>query len=462
MKISVKHQILFTLICSCTLFSCEDFLEIEAPGNKMISEVVFENDETAESAMKGIYNQLFRSSFSNGGFDSVTILSGLSSDNLSPIRTTASPFMQFDQHDILPDNFRNLNLWSSAYNIIYLTNSLLEGIENSNNISGDLFQRLKGEASFIRAFSYFYLLNLYGDVPLILSTDYQENALISRASEEKIYAQVLTDLQTAEELLPETYSGNNRTQVTRYTAKAMLARIHLYLGNWSEAERLSSEVIAKTDTYEILDDLNNVFLANSKEAIWQISPEGGGTSLIHTNEGNLLIINPSNPLNAEIKLSESLITKLDSIDNRFLNWIGFDETTGYYFANKYKIRYSTALPITEFSMVLRLAEQYLIRAESRAMLGNVNQAIEDIDIIRERAGKDLLSENHSPLNKDQLLETILEERQQELFAEWGHRWLDLKRTQKAESIFLPHNHDWQNQNLFYPIPENELILNPNL
>lgn len=147
MKRFTKIKHVTALVLCFILTSCEDYLEIEAPEDKMISETVFSDTGTAVSAMQGIYNQLASVFFSSGGPDSVTVLAGLSADELTPVRTNNLPYVEFDQHEILPDNFRNFNLWSSAYNIIYMSNSLLEGLENSKNISQEVKSRLTGEAS---------------------------------------------------------------------------------------------------------------------------------------------------------------------------------------------------------------------------------------------------------------------------------------------------------------------------
>src|SRR5690606_36621241 len=121
--------------------------------------------------------------------DSVTVLAGLSGNDLASIRSTNYSYLEFEQHEINPGNLRNLNLWSSAYNIIYMTKALLEGLETSNFLSENVKNQLQGEAKFIRAFSYFYLVNLYGEIPLVLTTDYNRNALVSRDSQEEVYQQ---------------------------------------------------------------------------------------------------------------------------------------------------------------------------------------------------------------------------------------------------------------------------------
>tara|TARA_B100000378_G_scaffold241486_1_gene210328 strand:- start:71383 stop:72738 length:1356 start_codon:yes stop_codon:yes gene_type:complete len=442
---------------------CESFLEVGAPEHRIVSETVFNNDQTAIGAMQGIYNQLFRASYTGGGREtSIHVLAGLASDELKSIRENDQSLTEFYENTILPNNTRNLSIWTSAYNIIYMCNSLLEGIETSEGISENVRIDLEGEAKFIRAFTYFYLLNLYDDIPLVLSTAYQENALVSRIPVDEVYEQIITDLTDASNLLGDAYRNNDRTSVNRFVAMAFFARVHLFLGNYSQAASLSTEVIERSSQYEILDNLDQVFLANSDEAIWQISPIGNGGVVTYTNEGTTFIFHPSYPSLTRVALTEDLVNTFEEEDIRRQNWIGFNENTGYNFAYKYKDR-SSFNNITEYSMVLRLAEQYLIRAEARALSGNLSGAIADINVIRNRAGASLLlSALSSEINQNELLNIILEERRKELFTEWGHRWFDLKRTQNANIVLNDKTNTWEETDLFFPIPAEERMKNPNL
>src|SRR5690606_33222673 len=99
---------------------------------------------TAIGAMTGIYNELYRSSFSSGNRNSVNVLNGLSADDLKVIGTTSLNELEFEQNEIQPSNTSNLNLWSGAYNIIYMANSLLEGLTNSEKITEEVYSRLEG------------------------------------------------------------------------------------------------------------------------------------------------------------------------------------------------------------------------------------------------------------------------------------------------------------------------------
>jgi hypothetical protein len=104
--------------------------------------------------------------------------------------------------------------------------------------------------------------------------------------------------------------------------------------------------------------------------------------------------------------------------------------------------------------VLRLAEQYLIRAEARANQNNIAGAVDDINVIRTRAGLPAVSQG---VSKDQCLLAIEQERRIELFTEWGHRWFDLKRTNRADAVLSTlKSPNWQSADRLYPIPQSEL------
>jgi hypothetical protein len=109
--------------------------------------------------------------------------------------------------------------------------------------------------------------------------------------------------------------------------------------------------------------------------------------------------------------------------------------------------------------MLRLAEQYLIRAEARAKLGKLAEARTDVDAVRSRAG---LAGLNSSLNQTQLLSAIETERLHEFFGEFGHRWLDLKRTDRATAVLSPIKSNWQATDVLYPIPQAQILINNKL
>lgn len=441
--------------------SCENFVEVDVPDHKIVSQTVFGSDETANSAVVGIYNELFNAEFSNGGFYSVTLLAGLSSDTFRTIYQY-DEMIEFEENEILVQNSYNLTLWSSAYNIIYMCNAVMDGLQSYNGVSREMENKLMGEVQFVRAFVYFYLVNLYGEVPLIQTSDYRENALASRTKTEDIYSAIIADLENAITILGDTYNGGERTRPNKFTAMALLARVYLHLEDWEKAEIYSTDVINSTENYSLLNNLNEVFLANSKEAIWQISPAGGTLSFI-PNEARMFILNDPPPDSQNpVALSNDLTASYPEEDFRLEQWIGTFTTDNqvYYYPFKYKTNSSDV--IMEYSMVIRLAEQYLIRAEARAHQDKLIGAITDLDKIRKRANLAPLSTIASGIGGTALLDSIQVERQRELFSEWGHRWLDLKRTKTAPEVLSIKKTSWEATDVLYPIPEEEISKNPNL
>lgn len=461
-----KRYKLFLVLLSCNFLtkSCEDFVEVEPPNHKMVTETVFASDETAIAAVNGIYNELHTSAnFANGSTSSVTVLSGMSSDIFDTTSATDMRYGPFSQNELspgeTPDAAANYELWSSAYSILYMANSILEGVAASDGISESVNKTIEGQVRFIRAFTFFYLTYLYGDVPLILSTDYRLNMVAGRDDSEKVMEQIMIDLEMALYLLEDKvdYPELERTQINLHVVKSFMARVHLYEQNWKKAEDLSTDVISQSSLYNVLEDPSQVFLKNSREAIWQISPVLSGFGFSFTKEGYFFRGQNSSP----VKLADDFVSSMVFTDKRFTEWMGYNENRDFYYPKKYKDGNSRN-NVTEYSMVLRLAEQYLIRAEALTMQGNLGGAITDIDIIRSRAGLDLIVESNPSISQQALLDTIMIARKRELFAEWGHRWLDLKRTGTASAVLTPIKYQWEPTDVYYPIPNEEREKNPNL
>lgn len=459
----MKYRYIFLMSLFLLQISCEDFVAVEVPDYKIISETVFNSDETANSAVVGIYNELFKADFSNGDFRSVTMLGGLSADNLQTTMIN-DEMMEYEGNEILTNTPYNLSLWSSAYNIIYMCNAVLDGLQTSDGVSAAMNNKLTGEAQFIRAFVYFYLVNLYGEVPLVQTPDYRENALASRNTIAEVYNLIINDLESAVAVLGNTYEDGERLRPNKFTAMALLARVYLFLEDWEKAEAFSGQVIGNSENYSLLQNLDKVFLANSKEAIWQISPAGGGALSYITNEARIFILTGPPPNSQQpVTLSVDFIKVYKEGDLRLKHWVGEFSTDNqvYYYPLKYKNNNSEET-IPEYSMVMRLAEQYLIHAEACAQQGKLTEAIKDLDKLRERAQLPLISAAVPGIDREPILDSIQIERRRELFTEWGHRWLDLKRTGTASEILRAKKPSWQDTDVFYPIPEEEISKNTNL
>lgn len=443
------------------LASCEDFLKTDLSKAKVEADKVFSNNVTATSAVTGIYaNFLTNNHFASGGLRSVSVLSALAADELNYYRTTTS-FKEFQENNLSTDNANVESLWNSMYNSIYQANSILENLDKSEEVTTDVKAQLQGEAYFIRAFCNFYLLNLYGNTPLITTTDYRKNSVASRSSEATVYDQIVSDLLAAQNLLKDEYITIERVRPNKACATAILARVYMYRTDWENAESAATAVLTDAK-YSLEPDLDKVFIKNSREAIWQLRNN------YNTNEARLFIL--SGPPNTfkPLALTNSLVNTFEAGDLRKDNWIGqvTTGTTTYYYPFKYKNvggpDSNPPVPLSEYSMVLRAAEQYLIRAEARTRLGNLPGAIQDLDMIRKRAGLSLISETNPGIAQADLLLAVETQRQLELFTEWGHRFLDLKRTARIDAVLGSAKVNWIPEHALLPIPQDELDKNPRL
>lgn len=433
-------------------FSCKKFLDIEPPRTDLVKETIFTSEATANAAVADIYYSL-RSTIGTR----ISLLGSISSDEsvYHGVGTNAAPsYKEIHDNAIQINNLVIARLWNDLYSTIYKTNAVIEGITTATGISDTKKQQFIGEAKFNRAFCYFYLTNLWGDVPLVLSTNYSVNNTISKSSKEDVYKQIVQDLLDAQSALPDNYSlfNNERVRANKWVATALLARVYLYLQEWGKAETQASAIIGNTSLYNLSSDLLQVFRVTSNEAIFQF------WSSRYPEDRDMFFVPSEGARNGA--LSQQLVSNFESSDLRLLQWVQNRVIQGitYYGSRKY-VDFST--PPLDYSVVLRLVEQYLVRAEARAMQGKVTgtgSAESDINVIRSRAGL----ANTTAGSQEEMLLAIAQERRFELFVEWGHRWFDLKRTGKAGAVLGPLKPGWQAYKELFPIPESQRISNPNI
>lgn len=454
-------------------FSCKKFVQINPPATEITGTTVYSNNATAEAVMTGLYDKMITAPGLSSGSLSIGFLMGLASDEMTNYSSTNAEQAQFYQNALtsFSNNASNYYFWTELYADIYTTNAVLEGLANSSGIDSSVRQQLTGEAEFMRAFLHFYATNLYGDVPLVTTTNYQTNNTISRTPKADVYKQIIADLKDAEERLNAGFvdqtgaSTVNRIRPNQGTAAALLARVYLYTQKWDSAVQAATTVI--NNPLYGLDSLNEIFLANSTEAIWQLCPSRPG---YNTWDAYSYVLQGSPATRGGVSLSPYLTNAFESGDARLANWVGAYTSNNktYYYAYKYKVS-KTNQPVTEYTMVFRLAEQYLIRAEAEAELGDMSDAARDLNIIRTRAGLSASPTLTSNSSIQQADSAIQHERQIELFSEWGHRWFDLSRTDSLNSrMGVPGgvcqskggiwNQDWA----LLPIALQETQINSNL
>ena len=453
-KYSIWKTFFSPVVLCLTFFitSCDSFLEVPLPNSQLTKTTVFQDYNTANAAMVDVFSKIRDRGLLTGTQFGISNYLGNYADELTFYGAPTSATFSFYNNTILPSNTTIAQFWNSSYNQIYAANMVLEGL-GTTSFTAQHKAELEGEALFVRGLIHFYLMQLFGDIPYIRSTDYIANNVAAKMSSEQVYLQIIDDLNTSSALLLPAYLTAERVRPNSFAVKSLLARVYLYHQKWSEAEKMSSAVIENNALYILEPNLAKVFLKGSTEAIWQFMPSIVGKN---TDEGAFFTFTSGPPAN--VALSEPLINSFNSQDLRRSQWVAtVSNTRGtWYHAYKYKEPRVSATS-NEYSIVLRLAEQYLIRSEARAQLGNLSGAREDLNKIRKRAGLTDITSN----SKEELLIDILSERRKELFTEYGHRFFDLKRLGKLDEM-LSSKPGWNSTDKFLPIPESELNVNPNL
>jgi hypothetical protein len=409
------------------LGACSSFLDVQ-PREAIADDATIVDQQSSLTALNGVYSALGSGGYYGISFQSIGYLGG------GDIQWTGtqSQVQEFITHNVRADNSTISTVWSSIYTTINRANHVLADVPSVSDplLTSTLRSQYLGEAYFLRGLAYFDLGRTFGGVPLILQPTLTatDNQGIARASQADTYAQALRDLDAAEPLLPNpaTLGANDRYRATRKAAWALKARLHLYQGNWALAEDYATRVISDQANYQLLAPFNAWFANNARgtresifeifyngttevnghRANWQPTANGGTRQWAPTTAlVTLLTTAPNNTPNGRSTL----------LANAGATWYG-----NLYYRN----------PGSDPSYVLRLAEQYLIRAEARARQSKLTEALADLNAVRARAG---LAASPATTQAD-ILQTIEAERRLE-FALEPHRWFDLARTGRATAVF---------------------------
>lgn len=451
------------IVLGCST-GCKKYLKIPLPVNSISGSDAYSSDQTTSGVLNKIYDELEGDGFLCGA-SGLGYNASLYVDELQAVSSASAVTKTFYGNVITGDNGGG-KTWTLVYSKMQIANTTIEAMRSS---SLPYKNQWLGEALFLRGLMYYYLVNTYGDVATPLTSDYTVNGTLPRTPKAGVYQQILADLKEAQVLLGANYvdfNGNtatDRARPNKAAATALLARVYLYLGDWANAEEQAGAIIGNT-TYAI-ETPANVFLVNSKETIWALLPTQGATFLVKDVLAYQIAAGstPTASL-VGVTLSPQLLGSFEPNDARYTSWVGVSTSgtpaTNYYFANKYKTKNATAN--VEALSVLRLSEQYLIRAEARAQRNNLTGAVSDINVIRTRA----TLPGTTAASQMDILAAILQERRIEFFTEMGHRFFDLKRTGKLDgvmSVVSPQKgSNWASYMQYWPIPTGETLLNPNL
>jgi hypothetical protein len=460
MKKIISIYLSLLLVFCMGLLGCNKLIQIGAPQNQLVTGSVFSDSITVESAVLGLYSKVANGFPGTDMGTATTLFNGLSADEGYHFAYTF--YNDFLNNSLTPMFYYIDGYWSGLYSNIYTANALVIG-DSASSLPASYRSRTVGEAKFLRALCYFYLVNEYGAVPLVLSTDAQKAALQPRDSVSTVYAQIEKDLTDARAALPADLSlyGGTRTRATSWAAGALLARVDLYRGKWAQAEAMATAVIGNPGLFSMQTDPTKVFLANSTEGLLQFVPPFT-SSWMASSLGS-----PSTSPTPNFVLSNSLYASFETGDLRKASWVGIKTygSVNYPFPSKYK--YINGAGSVENAQLLRLSEQFLIRAEARVQQGDYAGAAADLNVVRTRAGLP----NTTAADKPSLMAAIEHECRTEFFCEWGHRWLDLKRwpgvsnpsvTRADEVLSVVKGSQWQSTDVLYPIPQPEMNANVNL
>jgi len=456
---------------------CKKFMDTPLPTDRLTADGVYLNDASAGASLTGILSNI-SSTISGNAAESVAFRTALYADELQLISPAGSPSSNYIANALFYNNAltsANSIQWAYLYKQLYFANLAIEGVTDNQDKLPNKNQWL-GEALFLRALLNFDLVNLFGDVPLATTPNYLVNNVSKRTSKAVVVSQMIEDLKQAQRLLGTAYLDGlsavtvNRARPNQNAATALLARIYLYDGQWTNAELEASKVIGNTASYELVAPAS-AFLANSRETIWALAPvTNSGASYVRDydlyNRGMAAVVANQSTMAAMVMtpISLALQNSFETGDTRFNSWLRLTTTTTapvggkFYFPNKYK---SNVIG-TEFIIILRIGEQYLIRAEARARQNDLSGARSDLNAIRTRAGLAGTLAN----SQSEFIEAIIKERRVELFSESGHRFYDLKRTGTIDGVMnvaAPlKGGGWSSFKQIWPIPASDMLVNPNL
>jgi tetratricopeptide (TPR) repeat protein len=410
--------------------------------------------------------------------------------------------------------------WRGWYRVVAEANDVIENvpvyIEKYKPVQEDIDQlnKILGQALFLRAYSYFNMVRLWGEsaysidktrlaVPLILKVaSTRADMMQARATVGEVYTQIITDFEKAETLLPESWDANNIARVNKIAAKAFLGQVYLYMDDNEKAKGYFEEVLANSNyslvPFERYDDLFQGKNEFSEESIFELNYTVDMTQNIWENglgSGIALSCAPPDrgwsnvtPHGVNIfrfgddpRLKICTYAPTDSAADIDGKMVPAGKSTFNYTGHSFRkyvpkdyCVYSTNRNSGTNYIIMRLADVYLMYAEIMNNLGSDVVASEYMNKVRRRAyGLDpetvSLTVDYTGLTDTQLRDSIREERFRELFAE-GHRWFDIVRWRIVEEEVLKYNDYrvtqgvilFQSRDYYYPIPLAEVDNNSNM
>ena len=476
----MKNIIIIAAFTSVFLMSCsKSFIRIN-PISTVSIDVLYKTDKDFQDALVGCY-AVYQTEYNNfwqyGDVRGDDTKSGLVS-NLTV--SDMDKFVLNNDAGIL------LSSWQNYYNIINRANNILTSIDKADVAVVKNKDQYVGEAKFLRAFAYFNLVRLFGDVPMLTaSITIDDSYKAGREKVDKIYDEIIIkDLIDASIKLPIKYAATDIGKATRGAAKSMLGKVYLTRKDFTNAEATLKDVT--TLGYSLLKNFNDLFDytkdEHHSEYIFDIEYEQGlgNEGSIFTTQFSLSFQGAGTLANVMATAyglppagggdqgcpSDGLFAVFDNADLRkditVAKGITYNgvytaiSTTGIgSFTKKYLTPMIKANDSRANWKVIRYADVLLMYAEALNENGKTTEALTYLNMVHTRAGLPALTN----LTKDDAREKIYLERRFELYLE-GHRWFDLVRTGRALSTC--QSLGMKSYMTLFPIPQTqiEIINNP--
>lgn len=392
-------------------------------------------------------------------------------------RVDGANYGDFNLFTVSPTN-NNLSFWNTCYRSVANINIVLDRMVSVPFQDESLKKRYEGELKFLRALTYYNLVRLFGEVPLVTKSigSIDEAYALGRTPVELVYQQIIKDLQEAEALLPARYTAATGVgRATTGAAKTILANVYLTRRQYTNAIAKLQEIIS-AGTYSLLPNYADVFLAtngNNAEIIFSIQYTKGGvgegslfTNFVFPATGNLV------PFGSEAQwmATQDLYDAFDANDLIRRN-ASVGRYTGpntvEYFTRKYIDVPTARFDAENDFIVTRYADVLLMLAEALNETGKATDALPFLNQVRSRAGLP----SYTLTDPVQLRAQLEKDRRLELSFE-GHRWFDLLRTGRTIDVLNAHFKKYtitagttgvvnvQPYQLLFPVPNSEILINP--
>jgi hypothetical protein len=457
------------LLCAFVV-GCEDTLTVE-PVNEVPAESAINDLATARAALAGAYDALQDDGAADYLSGSHTVFGDLPSDDVIHVGTFDT-FLEADLNDLLADNGTIQSIWDIVYEAIARVNRLIEQVPALDNVTQEDKDDIVGQAFFLRALHYHNLVKFWGDVPLRLTTppSPEEAALIARAPEAEVYAQILEDLAAARTLLAEEAHPTIASIAAVY---ALRTRVMLFQENWAG-------VIANADSLEALEE--HELVANFASLFTSTTTDEDILRVTYTTEEEHLLgwwyrskgdFGGRYEVAPSCALAQAFDADVDcSADAPYATYNPTDQRAQVSVQKNgdsevFGGKWPTGIG-DEGIHVIRFAEVILNKAEALARENRLPEAVDEYNRTRVRAGLAAHVFGVTDIDpgvgvnlldtQQEVLEAIWEERRLELSME-GFRWPDLVRTGRAVEVVGLEDRPHQ---VLFPVPQQELDVAPNL